>query len=355
VAAAIAAEARTLAVIMPTWVGDVVMATPVLRALREHRPDATIHVLCTPGHEHLLDGLPCIDALIPLAQKGWRGPWRTARAIRQTGADVVLLLPNSARSALAARLSRTPVRVGYDRDRRRALLTHAIAVEQHDRPTPTVDYYAHLACAALGVETIDPTPRLVVTESQQREADGILKDVDGPFVLLNPGASKTKKRWPAESFAQAADRLAQACNVRIVINGAPSEAALVRQIIDASACNPIGLQDRGITLGSLKGVIGRAALMITNDTGPRHIAAALGTPMVSLFGPTDHRWTLLRGVREHRLLAEPFLPDTMVADRCESVCRIERIGVRDVVRAAEGLMRNGLDDGQHGAVSPGTA
>ena len=93
-------------------------------------------------------------------------------------------------------------------------------------------------------------------------------------------------------------------------------------------------------LSSLKAVIQRAAVLITNDTGPRHIAAALGTPVVTLFGPTDHRWTTLCGVRERILLAEPFLPEELVADRHPKSCAIEKISVQDVVAAVDGLLKD---------------
>ncbi|MHC5114978.1 MAG: glycosyltransferase family 9 protein, partial [Planctomycetota bacterium] len=81
-----------------------------------------------------------------------------------------------------------------------------------------------------------------------------------------------------------------------------------------------------------------AALLVTNDTGPRHLAAALGTPVVTLFGPTDHRWTTLADIRERRLLAEPFLPAELVADRHPKVCTIDRIEVEDVLAAAAGML-----------------
>ena len=96
---------------------------------------------------------------------------------------------------------------------------------------------------------------------------------------------------------------------------------------------------RGLTLGSLKAVLRRAALLITNDTGPRHIAAALGTPIVALYGPTDHRWTTLQAARERSVLAEPFLPEELVADRHPKACAIEKIAVEDVVHASLSLLQ----------------
>jgi len=123
-----------------------------------------------------------------------------------------------------------------------------------------------------------------------------------------------------------------------VITGSPGEREVLTSVHRAAKTPLIDLSERGVTLGSLKAVIQRAALVITNDTGPRHIAAALGTPVVTLFGPTDHRWTTLHDVRERILLAEPFLPEELVADRFPRACAIEKIAVGDVVVAAESLL-----------------
>ena len=157
-------------------------------------------------------------------------------------------------------------------------------------------------------------------------------------VLLNPGASKKEKRWPVERFAAVADALANSRSLAIVASGAPSEKGLIRALVAAAKTRIVNLADRGITLGSLKAIIQRASLLITNDTGPRHIAAALGTPAVCLFGPTDHRWTTLPEARERILLAEPFLPEELIADRMPKICSIDRIRVGDVISAAESLL-----------------
>ena len=340
-------DLRRIAVICPTWVGDTVMATPVLRAVKEALPDAALTAVVRPGQDELLAGSPWLDELIVLDMKGVTGPLRAGRALRQSGAEAVLLLPNSFRSALAARFSGAKIRVGYRRDGRGGLLSHGLEVEKTDRPTPAIDYYIALGRFALGVDSILPRPELRVTEEQAAAADELLADVGGSdvcgagvggFMLLNPGASKKEKRWPVERFAAVADALAGSRSLAIVASGAPSEKQLIRELVDAAKTRIVNLADRGITLGSLKAVIQRASLLITNDTGPRHIAAARGTPAVCLFGPTDHRWTTLPAARERILLAEPFLPEELVADRMPKICSIDRIRVGDVISAAESLL-----------------
>jgi ADP-heptose:LPS heptosyltransferase len=122
------------------------------------------------------------------------------------------------------------------------------------------------------------------------------------------------------------------------VTGSPAERALVHGVADGIGQGAINLVERGMDLGALKAVLARADLLITNDTGPRHIAAAVGTPVVGLFGPTDHRWTILPGVVERRLLAEPFLPEELAADDRPTMCAIERIPVEDVVAAAKAVL-----------------
>lgn len=330
--------AERVLIIMPSWVGDVVMATPVLRLLRAQRPEAKIIALMRPGLDALLNGLETIDEMIVDDMRGIVGVFLAASRIRAHSPNVGLLLPNSFRSALVLRLARVPVRIGYGRDRRRFLLTHAITAGDIHSPRPMVGYYLDLAAAALETSLPgQPRLELAVTEADHAEGERLLHDVDGSFVLLNPGANKEAKRWPAERFGEVGTRLANELNVRIVVTGSPKERGVVERVIalcDTSS-PPINLVERGVTLGSLKAVVQRASLLITNDTGPRHIAAALGTPIVSLFGPTDHRWTVLPGVCERMLLAEPFLPEQMVADQYPQACEITRIAVGDVVAAAK--------------------
>ena len=298
----IAPDTERLVIICPSWVGDAVMATPLLRAARTRLPGARIIGLMRPGIDELLAGLPSFDERIATDLRGLLGPARVAREIRRRCPQAALLLPNSFRSALCLWLSGTPTRVGYDRDGRGRLLTHRHPVVRADRPTPLLDYYASLATFALGAAEIDPRPQLAVTEAEAAEAERLLHDVDGPFVLLIPGANKPPKRWPPQRFAAVADELARSHGLRAVVTGSPREIEALDAVV-AAAKGPIAnLARRGLTLGSLKAVSRRAALVITNDTGPRHVAAALGTPLVShaqcMQAPADltrWRWHPLLG------------------------------------------------------------
>lgn len=395
--------ARVL-VVLPSWVGDTTMATPALRALRQRLPRAVVVALGRPGMDELLAGEwpqppgELLDDVMIADSRSLLGPAKAAARIRPQRADACLLLPNSFSSAMTARLAGIPVRVGYDRDGRGLLLTHGLEAPRRSppawatagwEPISAVEYYlraAHRLCdvlaesgfiangaAPVGAALMHGTAlELALTPAQDRAAASILRagglDEGEPFALVNPGGNNPAKRWPVERFAAVVHHLITAHRLRVVLNGSPAEAALVALIRDAVALNHPDdatrvacLPELGITLGSLKGVVKRARLLITNDTGPRHLAAAFGTPAVSLFGPTDPRWTSLpdadRGVgvpdagtqrpraRERVIVADPTLPLSEVTDEHPERCRMDRITASTVLKAVDEMLAPGASAG----------
>ena len=152
------------------------------------------------------------------------------------------------------------------------------------------------------------------------------------------GGSKRPKRWPTERFVELARRLPSSID-NVLLLGGPDEAGLLATIArDASGTEGpavVDLAARGLGLDSLRGVIERCRIMVTNDTGPRHLAVALGVPTIAIFGPTDHRWTTLPGARERVIVAQPFLPEALVADDHPNACAVDRIPVADVLHAVQ--------------------
>ena len=340
-----------LLVVLPSWIGDAVMATPAVRLLRDERPGAFIGALARPGVDQILAGTDLLDEIHVDRARGIMGPKLVANKLRPRRYDAALLLTNSFSTALITRLAFIPRRVGYDRDARTLLLTDHLTPPRHPdgawAPIPAVTYYWNAACALLErpdriVEAPalpDAELELATTPDDEREADRILHDVDGPFAILNPGGNNPAKRWPPDRFASLADHLATEHGLRVLINGAPAEADLVADIAAKATCDPIQLPSRDIAIGSLKATVRRARLMVTNDTGPRHIAAAFRVPVVSLFGPTDHRWTTIPAPGgESILLADPTLPDDQLANDHSDRCRIDRITLERVVTAADALL-----------------
>lgn len=364
-----------LLVVLPSWVGDTAMATPTLRRLRTNLPGTFIGALARPGIDQLLRGSDLIDELHTFQPHGVMAPKRAASKVRGRAYDSALLLTNSFSTALITRLAFIPRRVGYNRDSRGVLLTDPVQPPRNPdgswKLAPAVDYYWNLASHMLDQDPVDwsvhtPTdctamplalPRearleLPVTDDDHARADEILASSDvgeRPFAILNPGGNNTAKRWPADHYAQLADHLIRAHNMAVLVNGSPAEAELCRSIISqitADSGMAHALSEHGNTLGSLKSLCARASVMVTNDTGPRHIAAAVGTPLVTLFGPTDPRWTTIP-VRAHDdgsatetvLVADPTLPAHESANDHPERCRVDRISIDDVIGATDDQLR----------------
>ena len=362
-----------LLIVCPSWLGDVVMATPAFRLLRTRLKGSFIGAMVRPGLDELLAGSDFFDEVHVASSQGLMGPKRSAAKVRGRAYDTALLLTNSFSTALVTRLAFIPRRIGYDRDGRGMLLTDRLQPERTSSgfaPVPMVDYYLRAARAAIGeaehangargAEALRVHLELALTPGQDAAAERLLRSggITGlrPIALINPGGNNDAKRWPADRFAHVAAHFARR-GMDIAINGSPGERELVSEVaritrrqIEAHGQNTLAADGRatvvaelpalGIAIGSLKGVVRRSAIMITNDTGPRHIAAAFNVPTVTLFGPTDHRWTTLPsdGTPRADLLADPTLPETEVADDHPDRCRIDRVETAQVIAAAESLL-----------------
>lgn len=331
-------DVQRLVIELPSWIGDTVMATPVLRAAREFCPDAHISGIMRPGVDALLDGCAFIDDLICENPSGIKGIFNYAKKIKSVNAQAIILLPNSFRSGLAAKLSSTPVRVGYARDGRGFLLSHSLQYDKNERPISTIEYYARLAKYAFNLDSINLTPELTVTDKEREQSAGMLKDAGDKYVVLCPGGNNLQKHWPVERFSLLAEHLHNKKGLSILLSGSPPEMDVIADVAKASSVPTINLIEKGLTISTLKAVIASASLVVTNDTGPRHIAAALGTPLVTLFGPTDHRWTTLNCRHERILISEPFLPEGAVADDFPRQCAIDKIPIQDVILTADELL-----------------
>lgn len=357
-----------LLVICPSWVGDAVMATPTLRLLRDRLPGCFIGGLVRPGIDQILGGSNLLDEFHIHHAAGVMGPKFAAAKVRPRRYDTALLLTNSLSTALIARIAGIPRRIGYNRDARALLLTQRLEVPRKtngDRyPIPAATYYWNAAVSMLqalpdakfsaGLNLIEPSAipdarmELGFTPQDRADADAVLVKAnispDQTFAILNPGGNNPAKRWPEERFAAFADHLYNTRGIPSLINGSPGEVELINRI-KAAAKRPVrSLPELGNTLGSLKGLLAdwRCKLMVTNDTGPRHIAAAFGVPVVSLFGPTDPRWTTIPTPGGERIIvADPTLPESEISDDHAEGCRIDRITLESVIAAADELLSLG--------------
>jgi heptosyltransferase-2 len=225
------------------------------------------------------------------------------RRLRRDRYDLAVLLTNSFRSALCAILGGVKRRVGYARDGRSLFLTDRLRPRKGNGqfvPVPALDYYNDLA-RFIGCDEVTDQLTLATSPADEATIDERLvgDSTNRPLVVLNPGANYGyAKCWPAEKYAALADQLFDRYGARVVASLAPAERDIadrlvmsVRRRIEVFANPPLGL-------GPLKALIRRCQLLITNDTGPRHFAAAFGVPVITIFGSSDPAWTDTRFANE---------------------------------------------------------
>ena len=335
---------QRLVVLLPNWLGDAVMLEPALTALHRSHPGLEIIALGRPAAVAALQGQCGLSSIHRLDDRGSLGPVRAARKIRDLKPDAVLTLRGSFRSALVAWLSRCPIRIGTPGDGRRRLLTHPVSLPSTSGPRPTIWLYNDLV-AALGAVVPERSPVIQISEAERAAARTLLANAANPILGIVPGGSKIPKRWPVDRFADSIRRLRAQVGSCVLLGG-PDELELLRDLharCDTPEHPPVrNLAEEGLSLENLRGVVASCDALLCNDTGPRHLAIASGTPTIALFGPTDHRWTLLPGANERLLLAEPFLDADHVADRHPEACRIDRIAVGDVVHATTSALQSSV-------------
>jgi len=327
------------------WLGDAVMTTPALQRLREALPESHITLLTPHKLSDLWQGHPSLNAILTFSPG--ESPWSVAGRLRAGHFQAALVLPNSPRSALEVWLARVPQRIGRDRPWRNWLLTERVAARPGERrmakrsvgevnrlilasagsPAPAhrpwpsrathqIHDYLHLA-AALGANPEPLPPRLEISAAEMREAEDALlseprkqaqRSAPGkPLVLLglNPGAEYgSAKRWPAERFASVAHELTRRMdNCVWLAFGVPGDWELCNEIARRAGGGVLNLAGR-TSLRQLMALLKLCRVVVTNDTGPMHVAAALGTPVVVPFGSTSPELTGpgLPGDTRHHLL-----------------------------------------------------
>ncbi len=299
-----------LGIFLPNWVGDTVMATPTLRALRNHLgPAARITGILRPYLADVLAGTHWLDEQIfynPRAKDRGLRSWSLLKQLRARQFDAIVLLTNSLRTGVLAWLTGARQRIGYVRYGRGLVLTKKLYHPRSGRrytPTPAIDAYLELAYA-LGCPSESPRLELATLPADEQAADAVWRKLNLPpgdevVVLNSGGAFGAAKLWPAEYFAELAGRVARDHSLAVLVNCGPSEREIARQIV-ARAAHPrvVSLADEQLPIGLSKACIRRSRLLVTTDSGPRFFAPAFGVPVVSLFGPTHMDWSRTHFPRE---------------------------------------------------------
>jgi len=281
------------------WLGDAVLTTPALGAVREAFPSATITIAAKPLVAELFRHHPDVDEIVVYDKDGIHagvlGMVRMAAAVRRGRFDAAILFQNAFDAALLAFLAGIGERMGYATDGRRLLLSRAVPVTPEVLALHHAEYYLRLV-AELGISRpAAPGLKIHVTHEEREAIRASLRAQgvpEGKRILgINPGATYgSAKRWFPERFAEVADALSEEWNAAVVLMGSPPETPLAVEIEAAMRGKPVNLAGR-TTVRELMALLSLCSFLVTNDSGPMHIGAAFGVPMVAVFGPTDWRKT----------------------------------------------------------------
>ena len=333
----------------PNWVGDLVMATPALRAVRENNPDAYISLLVRPQVRQVIDGLFYYDELIEYDSKSLHRSWSRklifSRELKKRWFNLAIVLPNSFSSAALSFLARIPERIGYNVNFRGFLLTHTIPPPRENGkivPIPMVERYLNI-CKALDYEVPSVKTKLAFSNGTRKAVRKLYQrwGIKGnkPLVAVTPGASfGSSKCWLPENFAQVGDYFIEKHGAQVMIIPGPGEQEIAFRIEAFMKHRPFNFSREVIPLEHLKAMISDSVLLITNDTGPRHFAVALDTPVVVIMGPTDPRYTDY-DLEKTRLLREELECSPCHLKTCpiDHQC-MKNISPEKVIKACEELI-----------------
>jgi lipopolysaccharide heptosyltransferase II len=290
-------EIKRIVVRLPNWLGDVVMSVPALRELRRIAPTAHITLVSRPGTADVFIDADFADEVLTYTRRGWTSAWNQAREWRRRRFDVAVIFQNAFEAAAIAFLARVRTRIGYTAERRGALLTHQLPLPAWKNDRHESFYYLNVVAELerllggnSGREKRAPNLRLEVTDSRKQRARQILKEHGvrrrEPLVLLCPGSINSRaKRWPVERYAALADQFIEA-GVNVALIGSAAETDVSREVCEHALHPPVVLTGK-TTVDEVISIISIADVLITNDTGPAHLGAALGTPTLVVFGPTN--------------------------------------------------------------------
>ena len=275
------------------WIGDAVMTMPAIRALKKAFPESGLSLLVKPWVLPLFEKDPLIDEIIPYLTEydSITGKLRLASQLRKHDFCKAFLFQNAIDAAIIAFLARIQERIGYSRDGRRMLLTHAVPFDNYAKQLHHIDYYLNLLIKS-GVPAAYSLPWIYLILSERLGAREKLNGLKRPVIAISPGATfGSSKRWHPERYAEVAKRVCGEMDGSVVILGGPTETAIAEEILQGSD-QALSTQGALLNLAGKTGLRELAALisecdaLVTNDSGPMHIGYAVGTPDIAIFGST---------------------------------------------------------------------
>ena len=307
-------QIRRILILRMGPLGETLLTTPVIRALRRRFPEAYIAYMVAPGREDLVSANPNLDEVITYSVSIPKLIYEMAKRSFQ----MVVILQPTFRLVLHTFLARIPFRIGFETNSGKGRLLH-VAVPNNIVQHETARYLD--VVRGIGIEPDSSEPEMFVNGTAQRWADDFLAEAGVPshrlLIGLNPGSGSESRRWSKAGFAQVGNRLRQKYNAQIFITAGDAEGSLPHEVADLMSCSPILVT--GATPMQLGAMLQKCHLYISNDTGPMHMSTAVNTPTIALFGASNpNQW------------GPHWQPHTIIARES-----MEKITVEDVLRAAD--------------------
>ena len=323
------------------YLGDVILCTPVLPLLRKHYPEAKITFLVNPGTAEVLEGNPYLDAVWEVPRQSWRQQLEFIRLLRKEQFDLVIDLTDGDRAAFLAWVTGASVRLGYNREQRWRGKLYTQVLPSEYATMHMVDYHQQ-ALAGLDIHESVGKPEVFLRSDQSQPDKDVLSQVSTngqPIILLHPAARYENKAWPLERFAEVADWLSKQ-GMGVALIGVQQDMLLGQQILKMSRHNPVNLMGK-TSLSQLAVLMKRSQLVIGNDAGPMHMAAAVGCPVLGLFGPTDPAVWGPRGSTVKVIYKGVDCEKCFYSgcSRGEESC-LRQISVQEVCQAAQSMLRS---------------
>jgi predicted lipopolysaccharide heptosyltransferase III len=280
---------RNLLLIKLRYIGDVLLATPTLRAIKAARPDVRVTMMVNRGTEDVLSGNPDIDEIVVFDKGSLAAQWRLIAGLRRRRFDTVIDLTDGDRSAFLSWISGAAVRIGFNDEHR----WRGRCYTQVAQPVPGVQHRIDRDLEVLkpiSIQAGSKDLQLWLTPEEEDSADQLLDQLgiqpSQSMVILQPGARYWFKAWPPERFAELADRLMSQYGCQVLIGGSDQDIDLAQEIRQMAKSRPIIMAGR-TTIKQFSAIAKKSALFIGSDSGAMHIASAVGTPVVALFVPSS--------------------------------------------------------------------
>lgn len=337
---------KRILIVRTDRIGDVLLSTPVIKALRDSYPNAYIAVMVSPYAKDIVDGNPYLDEVIIYDKEGkhksWRRSLKFAQNLKNKRFDLALLLHPTNRAHLVTFFSGIPRRIGYGRNFR-FLLTDRLKHAKQLGQKHELEYAMDLV-RCLGIEPKDKILFMPIKPESERWVEELFKregiKASDSLLALHPAASCPSKVWPNERFAQVADKLVQQYGFKVLVICGPKDLALAEGVIKQMRSLAINLSGK-TSVSQLASVLKRCNLFISNDSGPVHIAAAVGTPVISIFGRNQAGLSPARwgptGKKDKILHKEVGCIECLAHNCVKEFTCLKAITVDDVVKAVESM------------------